>query len=56
MRNQPDRNNASLGGGLSVSTIIMILQDLVAEELGESFDRIDEVVRSRGESTVLVDE
>ncbi len=57
MQNQTDKNGASGGGGggLSVSTIIMILQDLVAEELGESFDRIDEVVRSKGKSTVVVD-
>lgn len=42
--------------GLSLSTIIIILQDLVAEELGESFDRIDEVVRAQGHSKVVVDE
>ena len=52
---QPDHNSIN-SGGLSVSTIIMILQDLVAEELSESFDRIDEVVRSQGKSTVVVDE
>lgn len=43
-------------GGLSVSTIIIILQDLVAEELSESFDCIDEVVKAQGHSKVLVDE
>jgi DNA repair exonuclease SbcCD ATPase subunit len=40
----------------SVSTIIIILQDLAAEELEESFDRIDEVVRKNGVSSVKVDE
>ena len=43
-------------GGLSVSTILIILQDLVAEELSESFDSIDEVVKYRGHSKVIVDE
>ena len=43
-------------GGLLLSTIIIILQDLVAEELSESFDCIDQVVRSKGHSTVVVDE
>jgi DNA repair exonuclease SbcCD ATPase subunit len=42
--------------GFSVSTIIIILQDLAAEELEESFDRIDEVVRKNGASFVKVDE
>jgi len=42
--------------GFSVSTILIILQDLAAEELEESFDCIDEVVKSNGVSTVLVDE
>lgn len=43
-------------GGLSVSTILIILQDLVAEELSESFDCIDEVVKFKGHSKVVVDE
>jgi DNA repair exonuclease SbcCD ATPase subunit len=43
-------------GGLSVSTILIILQDLVAEELSESFDCIDEVIKSKGHSKVVVDE
>ena len=54
---QNQASNSNIGvGGLSVSTIIIILQDLVAEELSESFDRIDEVVKSQGHSTVIVDE
>jgi len=40
----------------SVSTIIVILQDLAAEELEEAFDHIDEVVKDEGSSSVLVDE
>ena len=40
----------------SVSTIIMILQDLAAEELEEAFDHIDEVVKQDGSSSVKVDE
>jgi len=43
-------------GGLSVSTILIILQDLVAEELSESFDCIDEVIKFKGHSKVVVDE
>jgi hypothetical protein len=43
-------------GGLSVSTILIILQDLVAEELSESFDCIDEVIKTKGHSKVVVDE
>jgi len=43
-------------GSLSVSTILIILQDLVAEELSESFDCIDEVIKSKGHSKVVVDE
>lgn len=44
------------GSSFTVSTIIMILQDLAAEELEEAFDCIDEVVKSGGSSFVLVDE
>ena len=40
----------------TVSTIIVILQDLAAEELEEAFDRIDEVVKEDGASLVKVDE
>lgn len=43
-------------GNLSVSTILVILQDLAAEELAESFDCIDEVVKSGGCSNVLLDD
>jgi DNA repair exonuclease SbcCD ATPase subunit len=40
----------------AVSTIIIILQDLAAEELEEVFDRIDLVVKENGSSFVQVDE
>ena len=45
-----------IGKGIAASTILLILQDLSAEELEESFDRIDEVVRHGGNSFVKVDE
>ena len=34
----------------------LFLQDLVAEELSESFDSIDEVVKYRGHSKVIVED
>lgn len=46
----------SLFGGMNVSTILVILQDLAAEELEESFDHIDEVIKANGISTVSIDE
>ena len=46
----------SLGiGGLNVSTILIILQDLAAEELEEGFDFIDQVVKTSGCSDVVID-
>ena len=39
----------------NLSTIILILQDLAAEELEESFDSIDEVVKDGGSSRVVMD-
>jgi DNA repair exonuclease SbcCD ATPase subunit/DNA repair exonuclease SbcCD nuclease subunit len=42
--------------GLDFSTVILILQDLSAEELEEAFDRMDTVVRENGESYVRLDE
>jgi DNA repair exonuclease SbcCD ATPase subunit len=54
------RRTAELGShessGFTVSTILIILQDLAAEELEESFDCIDEVIKSNGTSSVLVDD
>jgi hypothetical protein len=43
-------------GTLGMRTILIILQDLAAEELEESFDRIDEVRKTDGTSVVLVDQ
>lgn len=40
---------------LPYETIIVILQDLVATELEESFDHIDVVVKESDSSTVLID-
>jgi DNA repair exonuclease SbcCD ATPase subunit len=53
---QDDSVGIALGGGLGISTIIVILQDLSAEELEEAFDKIDEVVKYGGHSVVKVDE
>jgi DNA repair exonuclease SbcCD ATPase subunit len=43
-------------GGLGMSTVLLILQDLAAEELDEAFDCIDEVVKEKSESYINVDE
>jgi hypothetical protein len=52
------RGNAAIDAvfGLQVSTILVILQDLAAEEMEESFDCIDEVVKTNGQSRVRIDE
>jgi DNA repair exonuclease SbcCD ATPase subunit len=42
--------------GLQFSTVILILQDLAAEELEEAFDKMDTVVRENGGSFVMLDE
>jgi len=42
--------------GFQVSTLLIVLQDLAAEELEESFDCIDEVVKRDGFSSVVIDE
>lgn len=55
LRRSTELDSSQLSG-FTVSTILIILQDLAAEELEESFDCIDEVVKSNGVSTVLVDE
>ncbi len=43
------------GGGFGLSTILVILQEIAAEEIEECFDQIDEVIKRGGESFVLVD-
>ncbi len=40
---------------LALSTILVILQDIAAEEIEECFDQVDEVVKSGGESYLLLD-
>lgn len=42
--------------GFHVSTILVILQDLAAEELEESFDCIDEIVKENGVSSLRLEE
>ena len=56
LRDMLRRNAAGTAHSLSVSTVILILQDLAAEELEESFDSMDEVVKKDGSSLVVVDE
>ena len=40
---------------LGLSTILVILQDIAAEEIEEIFDQVDEIVKSGGESYVILD-
>ncbi|KAL7541684.1 hypothetical protein ACHAXR_011691 [Thalassiosira sp. AJA248-18] len=42
--------------GLGLSTILVILQEIAAEEIEECFDEIDEVIKHGGESFVVLDE
>jgi hypothetical protein len=37
-----------------LSTILVILQDIAADEIEESFDHIDQVVRDKGESFLIL--
>jgi hypothetical protein len=41
---------------MELSTILIILQDSTAEELEESFDHIDEVVKIDGVIAISIDE
>jgi len=56
LHRNPENVGAFESSGLDISTILIILQDLAAEELEESFDRIDQVVKEGGQSSVEVDE
>ena len=49
---------ADVGGsrGFGLSTILVILQEIAAEEIEECFDQIDEVVKHGGKSIVVLDE
>jgi DNA repair exonuclease SbcCD ATPase subunit len=53
---QNERSGDLTTTGFAATTILIILQDLAAEELEESFDCIDEVVKEGGFSFVSVDE
>mmetsp|Transcript_24362 Transcript_24362/g.58809 ORF Transcript_24362/g.58809 Transcript_24362/m.58809 type:complete len:671 (-) Transcript_24362:88-2100(-) len=50
------RRGWSHSGLLSLSTILVILQEIAAEEIEECFDQIDEVVKHGGESFIVLDE
>ena len=41
--------------GFGLSTILIILQEIAAEEIEECFDQIDEVIKHGGESFVVLD-
>lgn len=43
-------------GRLGLSTVLVILQDIAAEEIEESFDYIDEVIKFDGESHVVLEQ
>lgn len=47
---------ATGSAGTHATTIIIILQDLAAEELDETFDHVDEVIKEGGFSSVKVSE
>jgi len=52
-----DRHIGTTGSaGTHATTIIIILQDLVAEELDETFDHVDEVIKEGGFSSVKISE
>lgn len=53
VRESHSESSASLG--LSYETVLIILQDLAAEELEESFDSVDRVIKRRGVSSVTID-
>lgn len=53
-RNGASKDTAT--SGLLFDNIVIILQDLAAEELEDVFDCIDEVVKKNGASTVVTDE
>jgi DNA repair exonuclease SbcCD ATPase subunit len=56
MLRPPDSAEFRGFGGLGMTTVLIILQDLAAEELDEAFDCIDEVVKEKSSSYVKVDE
>lgn len=50
-----DTSNSGGRVGCSLSTILVILQEIAAEEIEECFDQIDEVVKEKGESFLVLD-
>ena len=52
---QSHSDTKSTALGLSFETVLMILQDLAAEELEESFDSVDQVIKRGGTSSVAID-
>lgn len=55
-RNNDHGTFSRQSGGHALSTILVILQDIAAEEIEECFDYIDLVVKSDGESYVVLDQ
>jgi DNA repair exonuclease SbcCD ATPase subunit/DNA repair exonuclease SbcCD nuclease subunit len=56
LRKLVHQSKPTSSSGLHVSTMLLILQDLAAEELEEAFDCIDDVVKKDGCSSVFVDD
>ena len=54
LSNSDESTSTSRLSSLGLSTILVILQDIAAEEIEECFDYIDEVVKSDGESYVVL--
>ena len=54
LRKTPDTSQEF--SGIQISTVLLILQDLSAEELEEAFDCIDTVTRYEGRSSIRIDE
>jgi hypothetical protein len=55
----PEPNARQTGRGSSfnsLSTILVILQEIAAEEIEDCFNEIDEVIKLGGESFVVLDE
>ena len=52
---QDDSSGIGMKGGFGLSTILVILQEIAAEEIEECFDQIDEVIKHGGESYVVLD-
>lgn len=55
LRRTSENGEADRSTGFQVSTILIILQDLAAQELEESFDCIDDVVMENGLSTLRME-